>query len=38
MPFVLTQEIPLRMEVIRKKVKAGEAPKKQLKLWAGGRL
>jgi hypothetical protein len=34
-PFVLTQEITLRMVVIRQRVKAGEAPKKQLKLWAG---
>jgi hypothetical protein len=35
MSFVLTQEITLRMVVIRKKVKAGEAPRKQLKLLAG---
>jgi hypothetical protein len=35
MPLVLTKEITLRMVVIRKQVKAGEAPRKQLKLLAG---
>jgi len=35
MPFVLTEKIILRMVVIRKKVKAGEVPQKQLKLLAG---
>ena len=33
--FVLTEQITLRMVVIRKTVKGDEAPRKQLRLWGG---